>query len=256
MLTLRDQHHLPLRPTEVMDQVQWQASQLGVRLNVKLEGRYPTGPNGESLGSYMVAVGCEIGGSIGQAENMARIIQQTCTPAEKTEIEGWLAELSVLVARRPGDEFSESLRLEAYSSRLFQYPADIAREAVLGKTWKFWPTWEELERVCDQLYAPRKHMMAACLNPSPAAEQIPSEPRVSGDKAEEICADLGFTPKRFGRVQKQPLAQSVSELRDVKQEARPHWSDTAKPDDPRWDELRRARSQNELMNPRKVEAAE
>lgn len=34
---------------------------------------------------------------------------------------------------------------------------------------------------------------------------------------------------------------------------RPHWTETAPPDDPRWDELRRAREANALMNPQTKE---
>ena len=54
--------------------------------------------------------------------------------APRREIEAWLAELSVIVARRGQPEFDEVLRLEAYAGRLQSYPADVAKAALLGRT--------------------------------------------------------------------------------------------------------------------------
>jgi hypothetical protein len=74
------------------------------------------------------------------------------------QIEFWLAELSVIVARRADDEFGEELRITAYSSRLSRYPADIARHALLGIPHKFWPAWSELEAICNKLASHRQQL--------------------------------------------------------------------------------------------------
>jgi hypothetical protein len=86
------------------------------------------------------------------------------TPAPEAEIEGWLAELSTLVLKRRDDVEEGLLRLRAYTTRLQNYPADVARSAVLDKPGKFWPSWAELEEKCERLVAPRRAMLAALQN--------------------------------------------------------------------------------------------
>lgn len=135
------------------------ASQHGVGLRVRYEGRYPSGPNGERLPSYMVAVACEVSPSGNHAAALADL-RNFMTPAPQREIEGWLAVLSVTVAKRRDDDFAEELRLTVYASRLAKYPADVVRE-VTHSTYKFWPTWEEIEKRCEALTSPRRQMIAA-----------------------------------------------------------------------------------------------
>jgi hypothetical protein len=136
------------------------ASQHGVGLRVKYEGRYPTGPNGERLPSYVVATACEIGPG-GDIDAALADLQNFMTPAPIRQIEAWLAELSVLVAKRQGDEMEEGLRLTAYASRLSRYPADVARTVTVGSSYKFWPTWDEMEKRCEALTSPRRQMISA-----------------------------------------------------------------------------------------------
>lgn len=120
---------------------------------------------------YDVATGCEYGLREGADRDAAIAdLERFLTPPPKSQIEEWLAELSVIAAKRRDAEFDEALRLEAYTSRLAQYPADVARYAVLAKSWKFWPTWEELERVCDAKAGPRRHMLHALKSPPPEPE--------------------------------------------------------------------------------------
>jgi hypothetical protein len=135
------------------------ASQHGVGLQVKYEGRYPTGPNGERLGFYTVATGCEVSPDGNHSAALADL-KKFMTPAPIREIEGWLAILSVTVAKRKDDEFAEELRLTTYASRLSRYPADVVRE-VTHATYTFWPTWAEMEKRCESMTSPRRHMIAA-----------------------------------------------------------------------------------------------
>lgn len=147
-------------PSDVDQAAVLRASSHGVGLRVRYEGRYPPGG-----GWYEVAVGCDIDGTEERRETALADLMKFQTPADVRSVEGWLAELSVICAKRQDDEFSEALRIEAYASRLRQYPADVARSAVLGKSWKFWPTWAELESECEKLAAPRRTMIAALRRP-------------------------------------------------------------------------------------------
>ena len=148
------------------------ASQRGVGLQVKYESRFPTGPNGESLGFYTVAVGCDISETGDHAAALADL-RNFMVPAPLREIEAWLAELSVLVAKRRDDDFTDELRLTAYASRLAQYPADVAR-AVTQASYHFWPTWAEMEKRCEAMAGPRRRMIAALeKGPAPAEAERP-----------------------------------------------------------------------------------
>lgn len=171
------------------------AKQHGVDLAVRYEGRYPSGPNGEALPSYQVAVSCQVGGTPQDRERALTDIEKFLTPAPIREIEGWLAELSVICAKRRDGEFDEALRLDAYASRLSQYPADVARNALLGRAWHFWPTWAELEKVCDSLAAPRRHMAHALAEPfkKPEPERRPpteAEKQRIAELVEELFPDV------------------------------------------------------------------
>ena len=71
---------------------------------------------------------------------------------------------------------------------------------------------------------------------------------MSADAAASILDQHGFTPKRFQAVQNRPMASSETDLYGEDDDSRPtHWSETAPPEDPRWDALRRARAENPLM---------
>lgn len=137
------------------------ASSLGVTLKVDYQHRFPSGPNGEYLPSYQVAVSCQIEGRPKDVAATLDHLRKFQTPAPIRKIEGWLAELSVITARRSDDGFAEALRIDAYSSRLSRYPADVVHAALFERTYKFWPTWDELKKVCETLAAPRNLMILA-----------------------------------------------------------------------------------------------
>lgn len=196
------------------------ASQHNVDLAVRLEGRYPTGPNGERLPSYDVAVGCDIGGTTENRAAAKADLEKFMTPAPIREIEGWLAELSVISASRKREGVESALMLTAYSSRLAQYPADVVRYALLERSWSFWPTWDELRRVCEAKASPRRHMIAALSMPEPdpqperrastqeekdriaamVAEQFPHIPQGWKDRAVEEVTKGKCISKKGGDV--------------------------------------------------------
>ena len=106
-------------------------------------------------------------GWIAAAETPAQIaeaqgkVSVSMTPASESQITRWIAELSVITARREDAPETEALRLMAYRSRLVAYPADVAREALLVHGWKFFPAWAELAEVCDRLVEDRRRLKAA-----------------------------------------------------------------------------------------------
>ena len=109
------------------------------------------------------------------------------TPAPKNQIEEWIAELSVITRRRQDDDITENLRLSAYSSRLADYPADVAREALLKHKWLFFPAWAELQEVCEKLAAPRRAMIWHLQNAPQAQEPDPREIPSAERRAEMVA---------------------------------------------------------------------
>ena len=132
------------------------ASSHGVALKVKYEFRFPQGRP-----SYQVAVWCDASGNRDGALAALNDLRNFMTPAPVRSIEGWLAELSVTVARSKDDDFGDELRLNTYASRLSRYPADVVREVLQEGRFHFWPTWDELAKRCDAATGPRAHMIAA-----------------------------------------------------------------------------------------------
>ena len=152
-------------PGEVDRAALSRASSLGAALTLRYENRFPVGPNGEQLPSRQILAGCVVDGSPEAREKAASALAGFLTPPPKTAIEDWLAELSVITARRAKDEISEILTISAYASRLSRYPTDIVRHVLVERAWHFWPTWAELKAVCDELVAPRNRMLAALRAP-------------------------------------------------------------------------------------------
>lgn len=181
----------------------------GVTLNVRTEYRYPTGENGERLPSYPVATGCEVHGTDDQRRAALSDLKNFTIPAPIREIEKWIAELSVITAGRGREGFDAELLINAYSSRLAQFPADVAKYALLKKSWKWFPTWDELEKICAAKSGPRLHMISALMRPAPEpeperrpatkeekdriakliAEQFPNVPQSWRDKAADQVTD-------------------------------------------------------------------
>jgi hypothetical protein len=157
------------------------ASSHGVGLRVRYEGRFPSGPNGERLPSYMVAVGCDISPN-GNHEAALRDLRNFMTPAPMRKIEEWIARLSVTCAKRKDDSFSEELRVVEYASRLSRYPADIAKYVLLHQSYQFFPTWAELEARCEALTGPRRQMIAA-LERGPEPPEPKRRPPTEEEKA-------------------------------------------------------------------------
>ncbi len=179
------------QPADVDRAAVSRASSHGVGLELDVTYRFPKDEKGNSLPMVTVIRGCAVWGDDHAIPAALDDLRKFQTPASARDIEEWLAELSVIVARRQDDEFTESLRLEAYAARLRRYPADVSREAVLGRTWKFWPSWQELEEVCLALAAPRSAMIRALAHRStPKAPTDSRGDRVSAERAAQIIREV------------------------------------------------------------------
>lgn len=74
---------------------------------------------------------------------------------------------------------------------------------------------------------------------------VEPDPVKRAENLERINASLGMV-RRGGRYVSPAY---VAETEPDAEKPRPHWSETAAPDDPRWEHLRRARAANPLMQP-------
>lgn len=149
-------------PQDVDRELISRASQLGVQLNVRHRTLFPTDSAGNSLPSVMVVDRVKVMADQDAAIIAADRLAPSMTRPEIPDVEGWLAELSVLVPQQRGTEgFRAELQLVAYASRLATYPADVVSHALRRTSWRFWPSWFELEKLCDGLAQPRRAMMAA-----------------------------------------------------------------------------------------------
>ncbi len=172
-------------PTVMDEAAISRASQHNVGLMVKYEGRYPEGPNGEKMPSYNVAVGCKVNGTDDDRKAALADLRNFQTPAPLRNIEAWIVELTALTAGRGREGVNASVTLNAYGSRLAQYPADVARYALLKHSWTWFPSWAELEAVCEAKAAPRRNMIAALSRPAPEPEP---ERRVATQEERERSA--------------------------------------------------------------------
>lgn len=196
------------RPQDMDAAAVSRASSHGVELKVRYELRFPSGPNGERMPSYSVAVGCEAAGDVASMEAAIADLRNFLTPAPARQIEAWLAELSVIVAKRGDDEFSEELRVAAYASRLGRYPADVVRDVLVRQTYKFWPTWEELEKRCEAMTGPRRHMIFA-MERGPARQEPERRPATEAERARiQALVDEMF-PMRSPEMRKRAVDEAL-----------------------------------------------
>jgi hypothetical protein len=103
----------------------------------------------------------------------------------------------------------------------------VVRAALLDRSWQFWPTWRELEVACDTLASPRRALMAALERGHDWREE--REPDEEERQRAQAISEAYLAEVRAADRQANPA------------ERKPHWSETAAPDDPRWAQLRKAR---------------
>lgn len=236
-------------PSEVDKVLQSQALSHNVALRVRFDTRSSRDSNGSVTTDFVVR-GADAVGQIEDMQEMAAKVSSAMTPPDSARIEAWLAEMSVLVVKGKGDQFSDTLRIVAYAKRLAEYPADVVRAALLDHKWQFWPSWADLSDLCDNLAAPRRAMSAALASAINRPKQS-DEPEVpdSAFDAAGIMAAAGFTQERTQAVRASPMAGTVDEAMTRATQRAPHWSEGAAPDDPRWAMVRAARANSTVLPP-------
>ena len=161
---------VPVPSVAVHQDLASRVSSRGARVEIEYRTVFP-----KDLPPFEVVVGCRAHGSAEARAAAICEIEASMRPAPREEIERWLAELDVITAKRADDEFTDTLRLDAYVKRLSDYPADLVHAALLTVAWRWWPTWEELQRSLDLAVSPRKAMIRA-LEVPPSLERAPSRP--------------------------------------------------------------------------------
>lgn len=150
-----------IRPHQTNNSLASLARQCGVELRVSrdMEARYDKHgaflgyePNGRMLAT--------INGTLEAVEAMRARMDGAFIPATEDQAAIWLAELDQIAPRRASSAVDDDLRLQAYLSRLADYPADVVREALLQHRWRFFPSWAELAEVCDELVQHRRAVRA------------------------------------------------------------------------------------------------
>lgn len=236
-------------PSEVDKVLQSQALSHNVALRVRFDTRSSRDSNGNVTTDFVVR-GADAVGQIEDMQEVAAKVASALTPPDSARIEAWLAEMSVLVVRGKGDQFSDTLRIVAYAKRLAEYPTDVVRAALLDCKWQFWPSWSDLSDFCDELAAPRRAMAAALTaainKPKPAYEP---EAKDGAFDAASIMEAAGFTQARTQAVRASPMAGTVEEAMTRAKQRTPHWSESAAPDDPRWAMVRASRANSTVLPP-------
>lgn len=201
--------------------------QCGVRLREDIDwrGSYEK-PDGTIVPAQATRRGWIAAGETSDQIEAARAkLGASMTPAMPDQIDRWIAELSVITARREDPPEVEALRLAAYRSRLVAFPADVAREALLGHAWRFFPAWAELAEVCDRLVAERRQIKAAL--DRAAAEQAERELRARALPAEETVSQTQEEAEASRKRRATLLGDMIAEMRAKAETERARQDDEA-----------------------------
>lgn len=175
-------------PDQVEKALVSRASSRGVKLDLIYDHRFPRDERGRSLPVISTCKGVTVRGDADQIEAVRADFEKAMEPATPQMIEAWLAELSVVTAKRNDDAFSETLRIRAYVERLSNYPADIVREVLLGRSYRFFPSWADLHPALELATQPRR--MAIASLSGRGHEEQPQRERCSPERAAEIMRDV------------------------------------------------------------------
>lgn len=147
-------------PRQVNNSLASLAQQCGVEMRVSkdMKAKYQDGAfiGYEATGRTVATVS-------GSPESIAAMrdrMEGAFAPPAEDQLEVWLAELDMIAPRRASSTNDDDLRMQAYINRLAGYPADVAREALLARSWRFFPSWFELQEVCEELTAHRRAVRA------------------------------------------------------------------------------------------------
>jgi hypothetical protein len=199
-LTVMDGTTLAAVPEDNTAEMVSSLQRLGLSVSVRHRAIFPTDPKtGEPSGWRDVVSGAQVIPSAGtNLGECMRTIAEVMAPAPRKRILGWLAEVSTITARRNTDEAESTLTLEAYCSRLLQYPGDIVRDTLLGWSGKWFPTWGELKEILDGRTAPRVAIQGALAALEPKPIETPDFIANDPAKRRERISYLKWSAERIG----------------------------------------------------------
>ncbi len=146
-----------------------------------------------------------------------KLVEDAMRAAPDRKLAGAVATLGTLVRRREYEEDEGRLQLHAYVAQLRRYPADVALEAL--SLWpsqsEFWPSWFELEQICERLVLRRRQILAALDH---AADRIGLN-SPDPDYREDVSDGLAALARR---LRGQPPAQSQSTRMSASERSRRH----------------------------------
>lgn len=124
---------------------------------------FPVDPTtGETKGWRSVIDSAQI--TFSENANLAKakdVVRAAMAPASDADMELWIAELSLITAKRNTSDAAAELLLTAYTKRLANYPGDVVRETLQTWAGKWFPTWGELKEMLDAGSAARQEIQAA-----------------------------------------------------------------------------------------------
>lgn len=207
-------------PEEVDKAAESRVRQHGVELHTMTEWGFLV----IGIPSFGTAKACEAHGGGNYAAAIDEV-RKFMTPAPLKVIEGWLAELSVITARKQGSDFEEELRLTAYAKRLAEYPADVARHVTLVHRWRFWPSWAEMAEVCDGLFAQRRLMLRSLeQGESPASKERRLKAAADDMTPEQREAENRRKAEVRAEVE-QKIAEMAARAEQQREDQDAHWRD-------------------------------
>ncbi len=147
------------------------AQHCGVHLHVKQRMMFPNDAPSYSIIERVTLIPAQ--GREMELGAALELIEIDMAPAPDHRIEGWLAELSMVVRMPREDRFNADLRLAVWTDRLRHYPADIVYHALrywpdigikvpsLRTSARFWPAWAEIFAILESQSQWRRKVHAA-----------------------------------------------------------------------------------------------
>jgi hypothetical protein len=96
-----------------------------------------------------------------ELELIRATIEALMLPAERHEVEEWLAELDAIAPSKTASPVAAQVRLRALTMRLGGHPRDLVRHVLLVKRWRWFPSWFELAEELDRHASDRVALLRA-----------------------------------------------------------------------------------------------
>jgi hypothetical protein len=203
---------LHCEPATVTREVQSRLRQFGVHATVTYADIFPTDPATGNATWRPKVTGAKL--ELSAPTDLCAavgLVREALAPAPMGRIEGWLAELDVLTARRGGSATEAGLLLSAYAGRLRNYPGDIVRDVLAAWPGKWFPTWAELQDVLDRAAAPRVVLHRALVARASGANKryVAMAPQTEYDWLQR---DAAFARRRGDQVLASSLEDKAREV--------------------------------------------